>query len=129
MSIDRRDRTAFEELADLYAEARPGYPDALVEDVIRFSGIPAGGNILEVGCGPGNATLPVGAVSVRRCPRAEALDTDTYLKLLRTYSPHRNLDDATRARLYAGIRAVLEQAGGQVTRPLLLVLFLAQTRH
>jgi SAM-dependent methyltransferase len=58
MSIDRRRRITFEEQADLYAEVRPGYPDALIEDIISLSGIPPGGRILEIGCGPGNATLP-----------------------------------------------------------------------
>ena len=48
----------FDAVAEFYGDARPGYPEALVEDVIALSGIPAGGRILEVGCGPGNATLP-----------------------------------------------------------------------
>jgi SAM-dependent methyltransferase len=58
MSIDRRKRVRFEQVADLFNEVRSGYPEALVEDVISLSGIPAGGRILEIGCGPGNATLP-----------------------------------------------------------------------
>lgn len=58
MSIDRRKRITFEENADLYNEARHGYPEALVEDVLALSGISPGGRILEIGCGPGNATLP-----------------------------------------------------------------------
>jgi SAM-dependent methyltransferase len=58
MSIDRRKRITFEEAADLYDEVRPGYPEALVEDVLALSGIPADGRILEIGCGLGNATLP-----------------------------------------------------------------------
>jgi len=57
MNIDRSRRIAFEESADLYNETRSGYPEQLVEDVISFSNIPAGGRILEVGCGPGNATV------------------------------------------------------------------------
>ncbi len=51
-------RSAFDEVARLYDQARPGYPEALVEDAISLSGIPPGGRILEVGCGPGKATLP-----------------------------------------------------------------------
>lgn len=58
MTIDRKKRSTFEEAADLFAEVRPGYPDALVEDVLALSGIPPDGHILEIGCGPGNATLP-----------------------------------------------------------------------
>lgn len=46
----------FDGLADLYDEVRPGYPAALVDDVLALSGIPASGAILEVGCGTGQAT-------------------------------------------------------------------------
>jgi len=57
MTIDRSRRSVFEAAAELYAEARPSYPSELVDDVLRLSGIPAEGRILEIGCGPGNATL------------------------------------------------------------------------
>jgi SAM-dependent methyltransferase len=33
----------------------------LVEDVLALSDIPRDGRILEIGCGPGNATLPYAA--------------------------------------------------------------------
>lgn len=46
----------FDGLAELYDEVRPGYPAALVDDVLALSRIPAGGAILEVGCGTGQAT-------------------------------------------------------------------------
>ena len=59
MAIDRRNRIAFEEVADLYAEMRPGYPPALFDEMVAFAGLPAGGRVLEIGCGPGNATLPM----------------------------------------------------------------------
>lgn len=58
MTIDRSERITFEEVADLYAEVRPEHPKQLVEDVLALSGIPEGGRILEIGPGPGNATLP-----------------------------------------------------------------------
>jgi SAM-dependent methyltransferase len=58
LSIDRSRRITFEEVAELYAQVRPGYPEELVEDVLALSGIPADGRILEIGCGPGNATVP-----------------------------------------------------------------------
>jgi 16S rRNA A1518/A1519 N6-dimethyltransferase RsmA/KsgA/DIM1 with predicted DNA glycosylase/AP lyase activity len=56
--MDLRRRATFDEIADLYDEVRPGYPKALVRDVIALSAIPPGGRILEIGCGPGKATLP-----------------------------------------------------------------------
>ncbi|MCJ7622491.1 MAG: class I SAM-dependent methyltransferase [Anaerolineaceae bacterium] len=58
MSIDRSDRTTFNEVAEIYDEARPGYPEQLFKDIISLSGIPDDGKILEVGCGTGKATLP-----------------------------------------------------------------------
>lgn len=58
MSRDRDWRLVFDDVAELYDEARPGYPEELVEDVLALSRIPTDGRILEVGCGPGNATLP-----------------------------------------------------------------------
>jgi SAM-dependent methyltransferase len=51
-------RTTFDQDASLYEEVRPGYPDALFEDIIKFSRIPEDGRILEIGCGTAQATLP-----------------------------------------------------------------------
>ncbi|MEW5827112.1 MAG: class I SAM-dependent methyltransferase [Candidatus Bipolaricaulota bacterium] len=50
-------RNSFDSVADLYDEVRPGYPVALFEDLVALSGIQEGGRILEVGCGPGTATV------------------------------------------------------------------------
>jgi SAM-dependent methyltransferase len=57
---DDRDRlrATFDGAALLYDEVRPGYPGALFDDVVSLSGIPAGGRILEIGCGTGQATVP-----------------------------------------------------------------------
>lgn len=49
----------FDRSADLYDEARPGYPDALFGDLARLSAIPPGGRVLEIGCGTGKATIPL----------------------------------------------------------------------
>jgi SAM-dependent methyltransferase len=57
MAIDRSKRTTFDQVADLYEETCSTYPEELVEDVLSLSGMPADGRILEIGCGPGNATV------------------------------------------------------------------------
>ena len=49
---------SFNRVAELYDEVRPGYPDALITDILELSGIPPGGRIIEVGCGTGQATVP-----------------------------------------------------------------------
>ena len=58
MAASRDLRTSFDEVAELYDEARPGYPEQLVADVLTLSEISPEGRILEIGCGSGQATLP-----------------------------------------------------------------------
>jgi SAM-dependent methyltransferase len=262
MSIDRSRRITFEEVAELYDKARPGYPEELVEDVVALSGIPADGRILEIGCGPGNATIPfakrgyrivgielgerLAALAVENCraypgveiqnvrfedwvleekafglaisadafhwippqvgypkvaralkdsgsvaffwnvpvdPRtdwsraieevyrerapqvenpdtlftfewlveiikdnfeasgwfgevtvkqylgSETYTTEDYLKLLKTYSGLRGLDEDTRGKLFAGVREVIERFGGRVTKPNLVALFHSRVKR
>jgi SAM-dependent methyltransferase len=52
-------RTTFDEVALLYDEVRPGYPEELFEEVVSLSGIPSDGRILEIGCGTGQASVPL----------------------------------------------------------------------
>jgi SAM-dependent methyltransferase len=52
-------KRSFDATARLYDEFRPGYPEPLFDDLVRLSGIPAGGRILEIGPGTGQATLPL----------------------------------------------------------------------
>src|SRR6266536_1127576 len=51
-------RATFDQVALLYDQARPGYPEQLFDDVVALSGITSHGRILEIGCGTGQATLP-----------------------------------------------------------------------
>jgi SAM-dependent methyltransferase len=46
----------FDEVADLYDRARPGYPDALIDDAIVLAGVGPAGRVLEIGSGTGKAT-------------------------------------------------------------------------
>jgi SAM-dependent methyltransferase len=59
----REQRFVFDEVAELYARVRPGYPDELIDRVIEFAGQgdQAGRaaralRMLEIGCGGGQAT-------------------------------------------------------------------------
>lgn len=54
----RQLRATFDEVATLYDQVRPGYPEAVFDDIVSLSAIPPGGRILEIGCGTGQATLP-----------------------------------------------------------------------
>jgi SAM-dependent methyltransferase len=60
VSDDReRLRTTFDEAADLYQDARPDYPETLFERLLELTGLRPGDAVLEVGAGPGKATLPL----------------------------------------------------------------------
>ena len=41
-------RTTFDGAALLYDEVRPGYPEALFDDVVSLSGIPPEGSVHEI---------------------------------------------------------------------------------
>jgi SAM-dependent methyltransferase len=58
MPADKQLRETFNQFANQYEQARPGYPEVLFDEVVSFSDIPAHGKILEIGCGTGQATLP-----------------------------------------------------------------------
>src|SRR5918995_4633622 len=56
---ERDQGTVFGEVAEIYDRVRPGYPDALVDDVIASA--PETPRVLEVGAGTGKATVPLAA--------------------------------------------------------------------
>ena len=60
-------RHVFDGIAALYDAARPGYPEALFEDLVADFGLSPRSHVLEIGCGTGQATrdLALRAGSIR----------------------------------------------------------------
>ena len=52
----------FDEVPELYDRVRPGYPDELFEDLVAITGVDERAAVLEVGCGTGQATVPLAAL-------------------------------------------------------------------
>lgn len=59
MPRDRGLRGTFDRAASQYQRARPDYPPDLYRDLIGIVGLRPDARLLEVGCGPGKATLPL----------------------------------------------------------------------
>lgn len=55
----------FDEDAERYDRARPGYPERMYGDLARLAGAVPGSRVLEVGCGTGQATAPLAARGCR----------------------------------------------------------------
>jgi SAM-dependent methyltransferase len=51
----------FNEVPQLYDRVRPGYPDALFDDLVAITGMDGRSPVLEVGCGTGQATRSLAA--------------------------------------------------------------------
>ncbi|MDG4810184.1 class I SAM-dependent methyltransferase [Micromonospora sp. WMMD1120] len=52
-------RTTFGEDAELYDRCRPSYPPPLFTDLATLAGLGPHARVLEIGCGTGQATLPL----------------------------------------------------------------------
>ena len=58
-------RATFDGAAGTYQSARPDYPAELFADLVETTGLTPPGELLEVGCGPGKATVPLAARGFR----------------------------------------------------------------
>lgn len=54
-------RVTFDDVAQLYDQMRPSYPDAVFDDVIALSGVDPSSLVLEIGSGTGHATQAMAA--------------------------------------------------------------------
>ena len=52
-------RSTFEDAAEEYDRVRPTYPAELFDDLAALTGLAAGARVLEIGCGTGQATVPL----------------------------------------------------------------------
>lgn len=52
-------RRTFDHVAALYDRARPGYPPAVFDAIESLADLHPGARVLEIGCGTGQATLPL----------------------------------------------------------------------
>jgi SAM-dependent methyltransferase len=52
-------RGTFDEDPEVYDRARPGYPEEVFEDLTTLARLRPGSRILELGCGTGQATIPL----------------------------------------------------------------------
>ena len=57
--VGMKKRRSFNEDAANYDRWRPGYPDGVFEEIVRYSGIGPGKRALEIGIGTGQATGPI----------------------------------------------------------------------
>jgi SAM-dependent methyltransferase len=62
MDIDKKRAQTFNQIANLYNQARPSYPPELIEDIVKRAQLSEtdsiNTSILEIGAGTGKATLP-----------------------------------------------------------------------
>lgn len=52
-------RAGFDRAAEDYQRTRPICPRQLFDDLIQLTGLEAGGRVMEIGCGTGQATVPL----------------------------------------------------------------------
>lgn len=59
--LRRHLRSGFDQAAEDYLRTRPVCPPQLFDDLVRVAGLNAGDRVIEIGCGAGQATVPLAA--------------------------------------------------------------------
>ena len=67
-------------------------------------------------------------IAVKRFPWKQNYGTQQYLGLLNTYSDHLRLPEERLRQLFAGVKEVLEQEGGEIEKPYQAVAYIARKR-
>lgn len=70
-----------------------------------------------------------GDVTIRKYRLTERIDGPKFIKLLRTHSSHRHLNETTRRKLNEKMLALFEQFGDSVEKPRLIVCFQAKVKR
>ncbi len=52
-------------VTETYDRVRPKYPQELVDRAVQLAGVPKNGDVLEIGCGPGTATIGLAQMGFR----------------------------------------------------------------
>ena len=74
-NTDPTNRLQFNLVAEDYERIRPSYPEGVFKRIALYSGLTEDFNVLEIGCGTGQATLPM----ARKGVRLLAIDPGQYL--------------------------------------------------
>ena len=64
-NTDTTNRLEFDDVAEDYERVRPLYPAEMFARIACYSGLTEDSNVLEIGCGTGQATLPLARLGVR----------------------------------------------------------------
>jgi hypothetical protein len=67
-----------------------------------------------------------GAVDVKQYSWSVTYTAEQYIKLISTFSAHEKMELGKREEVFKGVRAVIENFGGQIEQPYLAVLFQAR---
>jgi SAM-dependent methyltransferase len=142
-------RTTFDAVADDYDRVRPGYLEQVLDDLVELAALSPGARLVEVGCGTGQATVPLpppdrvadrdrikvvvdasgwfAPAEVRHYVWPVAFTARDYVAFLGTATNFRVLDDSKRSRLSERIEhRITAEHGGTVRKEFLGTLAVAR---